>query len=79
MIDLRERMVRIETKLDIRVEKDAETDAAIAILTARTLAIEVQAIVLKTHITTLRWVGGLCVAFLGVFGSSLANLFNLTH
>ena len=79
MLDLCERMVRIETKLDIRIEKDVEVDLLLAALTARTTAIETQAVVLKTHINTLRWVGGAALAFIAAFGSTFSNLLHLAN
>lgn len=74
MIDLRERMVRIETKLDLRAVKDEEIDTDIAALKARATALETQGTIQRTQIATLRWVGGGAIAVI-LFLKDLIPLF----
>ena len=62
MMDLRERMVRIETKLDISADKSLEIDIAIASSVLRISALETEATVLKSSIKTLKWIGAGAVA-----------------
>lgn len=77
MVDLRERMIRIETLLEVKAKQDVDVATDLIALKLRTTAIETQALVLKAHINTLRWAGAAALAFLATFGSSLSHLFNM--
>lgn len=74
MIDLRERMVRIETKLDIRASKDVEIDASIVDLTSRTNNLETENKVHAAQLKTLKWVGSGAIGLI-VFLSDLLPRF----
>lgn len=63
MIDLRERMVRIETKLDLRADKDIEIDENLSDLQTRTTTLETEGTILRTQLSTLKWVGSGVLAF----------------
>ncbi len=73
MMDLRERMVRIETKLDLRVDKDLETDIAIASNQLRITALETEGTVLKAQIKTLKWLGAAAITLVTLLGDSLTR------
>lgn len=74
MIDLRERMVRIETKLDLRADKDHEIDATLVTLASRTTNLETDATILRARLTTLKWVGSSAIGLV-VFLSDLLPRF----
>ena len=79
MIDLRERMVRIETKLDIKADRDCEVDDLLVALALRTTALETEGAILKARVTTLKWLGAVAVTFVTVFGNSLSHLVAFLH
>lgn len=74
MIDLRERMVRIETKLDLRADKDHEVDTSIVDLKSRTYKLETEGTVLRAQLKTLKWVGSAAIGLI-VFLSDLLPRF----
>lgn len=75
LIDLRERMVRIETKLDLRAVKDVENDKTLTELTTRTTALETDAAVLRAQVKTLKWVGSGAIALIIFLKDLLPRLF----
>ena len=77
MIDLRERMIRIETLLDYSAKERLEIDLTLATHALKINALETEAHGLKSTIRTLKWVVGAAIAFLATFGSSLTQLFKI--
>jgi hypothetical protein len=75
MADLRERMVRIETLLLVRVERDLETTTAIASNSLAITALQTESAVLKAQIKTLRWIGAVALAVATFLGDNVTRLF----
>lgn len=68
MFEMRERLVRIETKMDASTEKVADHDDRIALL-------ETNATQLQSQIGMLKWIGGGFVTIVTLFGDKLLSLF----
>lgn len=75
MMDVRERLVRIETKMDDQAKRETERDEREESLEARVTALETDATSARSSIRTLQFVGGAAVAVLGLFSGPLGHLF----
>lgn len=79
MFEMRERLVRIETKMDGAAEKAEAQQTTLDNHETRLSALESDASHLRSTIGTLRWIGGACATAAGVLGADkLAHLLRLT-
>jgi hypothetical protein len=76
MMDLRERLVRIETKMDAQAEREEARDEREAALDTRITALECEANSLRSSVNTLKYVGGSFVAVATLFGDRLMKVFS---
>lgn len=74
LMDVRERLVRIETKMDASAEKTSELQAQTENNADRLTSLEAEAASLRQAMATLKWVGGSAMAVLSLFGDRLVNL-----
>lgn len=76
MMDLRERMVRIETKLDTQTEKNTSLTETADAHDARISALEEKATSLSSSLTTMSWVGAFVVSILTFFQERITAIFH---
>ena len=67
MIEMRERLVRIETKMDASTEKVDGHERRLNLL-------EADAAQLRTHLGVIKWAGGAFVTVATLFGDKLFHL-----
>jgi hypothetical protein len=78
MIEMRERLVRIETKMDGAAEKAEAQQATLSEHDKRLTSLETDASQLRSTLGTLRWIGGAGVTAAGLLGiDKLSQLLRL--
>lgn len=75
MIDVRERLVRIETKMDGHAEKDAERVKTLDDHDDRISALEDGARSVRAYMALLSWAGGAALAVATLFSGAIDRLF----
>ncbi len=75
MIEMRERLVRIETKMDSSAEKVETIETRLSTHETRIADLEGANQEMKTRLATLKWVGGAVVTVATLFGDKLLQLF----
>ena len=76
MVDLRERMVRIETKLDTQAETNDRLSETFDKHASRLTTLETDSNNLKSQVRTVKWVGGIVVTAVTLFGDKLSHMFH---
>jgi hypothetical protein len=76
MFEMRERLVRIETKMDGATEKVDSMSARVDSHDTRLNALEGNHAQLKTQLGMLKWAGGGLFAVVGLFGDKIVGLFS---
>jgi hypothetical protein len=74
LVEMRERLTRIETKMDASAEKTEKLQEVSEDHEARIAALENGNTQLRTSLSTLKWVGGAVVTVATIFGDKIVAI-----